>query len=62
MVDFDQPPGAVVENAFLILVARSEGDWRMFTRVRVTAGSHGEPTAGESVVITTQQIADPSRG
>src|SRR5712691_9941301 len=58
-VRFDQPPGAVVENAFLIVVLRSESEWRLLARVRVTAGKNGEPLAGDSVVVTTQEIGAP---
>ena len=55
-VRFGEPPGTVVENPFLILFVRESGYWRVLARVRVTAGMNGEPIAGQSVVVTTQQV------
>jgi hypothetical protein len=55
-VRFGEPPGTVVENPFLILFVRESGYWRVLARVRVTAGTNGEPIAGQSVVVTTQQV------
>jgi hypothetical protein len=55
-VRFGESPGAIVENPFLILLFRENMDWRLLARVRVTAGTRGEPIAGESVVITTQRV------
>jgi hypothetical protein len=55
-VRFSEPPGAVVENPFLILRFRESGDWRALARVRVTAGKNGEPLAGDTVVLTTQKV------
>ena len=55
-VRFAEPPGSVVENAFLIIVLRGELSYRILARVRVTAGPRGEPRAGESVVVTGQRI------
>jgi hypothetical protein len=55
-VHFDEEPGAVVENAFLILVLDGEPQSRILARVRVTAGPRGEPIAGPSVVITGQTV------
>ena len=55
-VRFSESPGAIVENPFLILLFRENVDWRLLARVRVTAGTRGEPIAGESVVITTQRV------
>jgi hypothetical protein len=55
-VRFDESPGAVVENPFLILRVRQEGDWLVLARVRVTSGSRGEPLAAASVVVTTQKV------
>jgi hypothetical protein len=55
-VRFSESPGVVVENPFLILRFRENGDWRVLARVRVTAGQNGEPLAGDSVVLTTQKV------
>ena len=55
-VSFDQPPGGVVENAFLIVLVRSESDWRLLARARITAGPRGEPLAGQSLVVTMQKV------
>jgi hypothetical protein len=39
-------PGAAVENGFLIFRVRwLEELWRVFVRVRVSFGDHGQPTA-----------------
>jgi hypothetical protein len=58
-VRFAESPGAVVENPFLILRFREDGDWRLLARVRVTAGTSGEPIAGRSVVVTTHRAGSP---
>jgi hypothetical protein len=55
-VRFVNPPGAVVENPFLVLTFHDRGDWRLLARVRVTAGPRGEPLAGEPVVQTIQKV------
>ncbi|TMC76133.1 MAG: hypothetical protein E6J15_06370 [Chloroflexi bacterium] len=55
-VRFSESPGVVVENPFLILRFRENGDWRVLARVRVTAGKNGEPRAGDSVVQTMQKV------
>jgi hypothetical protein len=55
-VRFIESPGGIVENPFLIVVFHENADWRLLARVRVTAGTRGEPIAGESVVITTQRV------
>jgi len=55
-VRFTEAPGAVVDNPFLIIRLRGRGEWRALARVRVTAGTLGEPVAGESVVVTTQRV------
>ena len=39
-VGADEPPGTVVENAFLILQATG---WRIFTRMRIEFNAAGEP-------------------
>ena len=59
-VKFTESPGAIVENPFLILRMREDHEWLVLARVRVTAGSRGEPVAGRSVVVTTRKIEDPS--
>jgi hypothetical protein len=58
-VRFTELPGVMVENPFLILVFRQGGDWRLLARVQVTAGSKGEPLAGQSVVVTMQRVGTP---
>lgn len=58
-VRFDESPGVVVENPFLIVRFREGSEWRVLARVRVTAGARGEPLAGESVVVTTQRVGTP---
>jgi len=55
-VRFNEAPGAVVENPFLIVRLRERGEWRVLARVRVTAGARGEPLAGKSVVVTEQKV------
>ncbi len=56
---FTESPGVIVENPFLILLFRDGSDWRLLARVRVTAGRRGEPLAGQSVVVTTQEVKTP---
>jgi hypothetical protein len=58
-VRFEESPGTIVENPFLILRFRQEDDWRLLARVRVTAGPGGEPIAGRSVAVTTQRVQVP---
>lgn len=53
-VQFNESPGVRVENPFLILLFRDSAEWRLLARVRVTAGTNGEPIASQSVVVTTQ--------
>ena len=60
-VRFSESPGVVVENPFLILLVRESADWRLLARVRVTAGTNGEPIAGRSVVITMQRVGTTQR-
>jgi len=55
-VRFNETPGAVVENPFLIVRLRERSEWRVLARVRVTAGERGEPLAGKSVVVTEQKV------
>ena len=50
-VAFDEPPGTVVENAFVILRAEwGVQTWRVLARFTVTAGGAGEPQAVTEVV------------
>ena len=58
-VRFTESPGVIVENPFLILVFHEDADWRLLARVRVTAGTRGEPIAGDPVVVTMQKVAHP---
>lgn len=58
-VQFSESPGVRVENPFLILLFRDSADWRLLARVRVAAGTNGEPIAGQSVVVTTQEVRTP---
>lgn len=60
-VRFGELAGTVVENPFLILLFRESAEWRLLARVRVTAGPSGEPIAGQSVVVTTQEVGIASR-
>lgn len=56
-VRFDETPGSVIENPFLILrFADEEGEWRALARVRVTAGPGGRPIAGPLVVVTSHRV------
>jgi hypothetical protein len=58
-VQFNESPGVRVENPFLILLFRDSAEWRLLARVRVTAGTKGEPIASESVVVSTQEARSP---
>ncbi len=56
-VRFDETPGTVVENPFLILrLADGDQEWRVLARVSVTAGPRGEPIAGNTISITTHRV------
>jgi len=56
-VRFDEEPGSIVENPFLILLVQEGGrEFRILTRVRTTAGAQGEPVAGPDLVVTTQPV------
>jgi len=58
-VAFAEPPGAVVENPFLILVVSDRhATWRVLARVRVTAGPSGEPVAGPTVTVTVNHAGN----
>ena len=58
-VQFSESPGVRVENPFLILLFRDSAEWRLLARVRVTAGTNGEPIASQSVVINVQEVRRP---
>jgi hypothetical protein len=52
----EELPGAVVENAFLILSAeREKQDWRIFVRLRITVNNRGEPQS-ITELVTTQKV------
>jgi hypothetical protein len=54
---FAEPPGARVENPFLILRVRERGaEWRVLARVSATAGPGGRPVAGDAVTTTVDPI------
>lgn len=59
-VQFKESPGVRVENPFLILLFRDSAEWRLLARVRVTAGTNGEPIASQAVVVTTQAARRPT--
>ena len=51
-----EPPGAEVENAFLILrVVWCNRPWRILVRLRVKVGAGGEPES-LTELVTTQEI------
>ena len=58
-VQFNESPGVRVENPFLILLFRDSADWRLLARVRTTAGTSGEPIAGQAVVVNIQEVRKP---
>jgi hypothetical protein len=58
-VRFSESPSAIVENPFLILRFSDSAEWRLLARIRVTAGLSGEPIAGQSVVVTVQEVGTP---
>jgi hypothetical protein len=56
-VRFSETPGTVVENPFLILrIAVGDAEWRVLSRVRVTAGPRGEPIAGDTIATSTNRV------
>lgn len=60
-VAFNEPPGAAVENAFLILrVALGDQPWRIFVRLVVWADETGAPVA--RVELVTSQRAGLTSG
>ncbi len=55
-VRFDEQPGELVENAFVILRVRwRDEEWRVLARLAVTADADGSPTASTEL-ITTQPV------
>jgi len=58
-VRFAELPGVIVENPFLILLFRDSAEWRLLARVRVTAGTSGEPIASQAVVVNIQEVRRP---
>ena len=49
-VGFDEAPGSRVENGFVILRVRWRGEeWRVLTRMSVTADSDGAPQASSDL-------------
>ncbi|MDQ2913560.1 MAG: hypothetical protein M3T56_09915 [Chloroflexota bacterium] len=58
-VQFIESPGVRVENPFLILLFRESAEWRLLARVRVTAGTSGEPIASQAVVVNVQEVRRP---
>jgi hypothetical protein len=58
-VECREPPGAVVENAFLIFrVLSLEEPWRVFARLRVAFDDQGGPQS-ETEVVTAHPAATP---
>jgi urease beta subunit len=52
-VRFEERPGEVVENPFLILrVADGTDEWQLLVRVRVRSGERGEPCALSTPIST----------
>ncbi len=50
-VGFDEPTGELVENAFMILRVRWEGqEWRVLTRLAVMADGDGRPVAATELI------------
>lgn len=57
-----EPPGSEVENAFLILTARSgDRDWRILARLRVRVGDDGTPRP-VTERIDAQEVGFSGRG
>jgi len=56
-VRFDEPPGSLVQNPFLIVrVREGMAEWRVLARVSASAGTHGEPIAGPAVAVTANRV------
>lgn len=50
-VGFDEPQGELVENAFVILRVRwQDQEWRVLTRLAVTADADGRPVASTELI------------
>jgi len=50
-VGFDEPPGEIVENAFVILRALwRDQEWRVLTRLAVTSDADGSPLAATELI------------
>ena len=50
-VVFDEPPGELVENAFVILRVRwRDEEWRVLTRLAVTSDADGSPLAATELI------------
>ncbi|MDE2837528.1 MAG: hypothetical protein OXL97_08480 [Chloroflexota bacterium] len=50
-VGFDEPPGELVENAFVILRVRwRDEEWRVLTRLAVTSHADGSPLAATELI------------
>ena len=50
-VKFDEPPDELVENAFVILRLRWRNEeWRVLTRLAVTADADGSPVASTELI------------
>ena len=49
----EEPPEAIIENAFLILLVEwQENSWRFFVRLRIRVSQQGHPeTATESITV-----------
>ena len=55
-VTCDEPPGTIIENAFLILfVDWQENQWRLFVRLQITVNQQGNPAAATQS-ITVQRV------
>ena len=54
VVAFDEAPGTVVENAFVIMRVRwGDEPWRILVRLLITADASGAPT--NSIALITKQ-------
>ena len=55
-VTCEEPPGTIIENAFLILfVDWQENHWRLFVRLQITVNQQGNPAAATQS-ITVQRV------
>ena len=63
-VKCEETPGAIVENAFLILRLLWSGEpWRVLARLRVSVNKEGEPET-TTELVTTQRVgfSEPIKG